>query len=348
MRAGPDLAQRAVCAVASVALVLAAPVRRAAAQGVGLEVGHLFEGSDWTEYHAGLEYEVAGPLGAELYGTYLRAGEPGTERLWGAGLDFTLFRAGRQGLYSVAGVSGGYASGAAKHLWGSWSAGIGLQVLPAGPFGIGAEARWRKLSPGSRSGVELSFRLGVGLGRPGRPAATDAARPIAVAPSPLPPPAPADAAPSEGPQASAAPAVLPSSMPSAITDPRTLADSVVATAAEAMGTAYRLGGTGADGFDCSGLIQYAYGRHGVALPRTSAEQAHAGRKVRRGLDELRPGDILTFSTTGRGVTHVGLYVGDGQFVHSASRGVQLSRLDDADPYGRWWYRRWIGVRRVVE
>src|SRR5262249_5084459 len=112
-----------------------------------------------------------------------------------------------------------------------------------------------------------------------------------------------------------------------------LGDSVVAAAAATMGTAYRLGGTTTEGFDCSGLIQYAYAQYGIELPRTSSEQAKAGEKVERNLDALRPGDILTFSSTGGPVTHVGLYVGDGRFIHSASRGVQLSELSPDDPYG---------------
>ena len=97
-----------------------------------------------------------------------------------------------------------------------------------------------------------------------------------------------------------------------------LADSVIATATEVMGRPYEYGGTGADGggFDCSGLIQYAYGQHGVTLPRTSVEQAREGTASRQ---EVRgdpvPGDLLTFSNRGGPVTHVGLYIGERQ-VHS--------------------------------
>ncbi|MGH7628881.1 MAG: C40 family peptidase, partial [Gemmatimonadales bacterium] len=69
--------------------------------------------------------------------------------------------------------------------------------------------------------------------------------------------------------------------------------------------------------------------------------------VKRDLDTLRPGDILTFSQRGGRVTHVGLYLGDGRFVHSARRGVQVSALSDSDPYGRWWWKRWVGARRIV-
>jgi cell wall-associated NlpC family hydrolase len=129
-----------------------------------------------------------------------------------------------------------------------------------------------------------------------------------------------------------------------------LADAVIATATEAMGRPYEYGGTGEDGggFDCSGLIQYAYGRHGITLPRRSVDQAREGTAVRKRYEALRPGDVLTFSNRGGPVTHVGLYIGEGKFIHSATRGVQVSVLSGDDPYGRWWYVRWVGVRRIVE
>jgi peptidoglycan DL-endopeptidase LytE len=128
-----------------------------------------------------------------------------------------------------------------------------------------------------------------------------------------------------------------------------VADSVVATATEMMGRRYQFGGTGEDGegFDCSGLIQYAYGRHGVALPRRSSDQALAGSEIAKDPKSLRPGDLLTFSSSGGPITHVALYIGNGQFIHSASGGVQISLLSADDPYGRWWYQRWIGARRIL-
>ena len=115
-----------------------------------------------------------------------------------------------------------------------------------------------------------------------------------------------------------------------------------------MGTPYRWGGEAEDGFDCSGLIRYAYGKNGVSLPRRSADQAREGQAVERRVESLLPGDILTFSTSGGRVTHVGLYVGGGKFIHSASHGVQLSVLSATDVYGRWWWNRWVGARRVVQ
>jgi cell wall-associated NlpC family hydrolase len=125
--------------------------------------------------------------------------------------------------------------------------------------------------------------------------------------------------------------------------------AVIATATDVMGRPYEWGGTGSDGggFDCSGLIQYAYAQHGIELPRRSVEQALEGSPVKTSLVAIQPGDLLTFSNRGGPVTHVGLYVGEGRFIHSASHGVQVSTLSPDDPYGRWWYVRWVGARRLV-
>ena len=116
-----------------------------------------------------------------------------------------------------------------------------------------------------------------------------------------------------------------------------------------MGRPYEYGGTGeaGEGFDCSGLIQYAFGKHGIQLPRRSTDQAREGSKVDKNPDHLKPADLLTFSNRGGPVTHVGLYIGEGKFIHSATRGVQVSTLSASDPYGRWWYQRWVGVRRII-
>jgi len=129
---------------------------------------------------------------------------------------------------------------------------------------------------------------------------------------------------------------------------RAPAAAIVGTALTVMGTPYRWGGTSTDGFDCSGLIQYAYAQHGIALPRRSVEQAEAGAELSREIASLAPGDILTFSSEpGGAVQHVGLYVGDGRFIHSARGGVQISELSAADPVGKWWFDRWQGARRIL-
>ncbi len=123
-----------------------------------------------------------------------------------------------------------------------------------------------------------------------------------------------------------------------------LTAEVVALARESIGTPYRWGGTDENGFDCSGLIQFAYGEVGIALPRTSAAQIRAGSPVATRLDRLQPGDILGFSNGGGPKTeHVGLYLGGHEFIHSSSRGVRISSLRNG-----YWQERLVAARRVVD
>jgi cell wall-associated NlpC family hydrolase len=122
-----------------------------------------------------------------------------------------------------------------------------------------------------------------------------------------------------------------------------LPEAVVETALEAIGTPYRWGGSGANGFDCSGLVQYAYGQHGIELPRTSRDQLQRGDPVDTDVKVLEPGDILGFSAGAGGEPmHVGLYVGDAQFIHSSTSGVMIS--DVTEPY---WRRHLLMARRIV-
>jgi cell wall-associated NlpC family hydrolase len=114
-----------------------------------------------------------------------------------------------------------------------------------------------------------------------------------------------------------------------------------------MGKPYVWGGSSENGFDCSGLIQYAYQQAGIILPRRSVDQAKAGQLIPREIGLLEPGDILTFSREPGGpVSHVGLYVGERRFIHSSSAGVRLSLLSEDDPSGKHWFARWVGARRV--
>ena len=300
--------------------------RSAPAQGVAFQLGRLFVDGGWTSYGASWARPVLGPVSLSLGGTMLRADGLSPARLWGASGEVSLFRGGRPGAYAVGGVTAGFGTGAAETWWRSWSAGLGYELLPFRFLSLGIEGRYREFGPRARSGVELSFRLGANLGgAAARPPLTDL--PLATG--------------------ARQPAVSSSLTRS---DVQRLLDGVIATADSMLGARYRFGGTGEDGrgFDCSGLIQYAYARHGIQLPRTSTQQAGEGRPVDRTLAALAPGDLLTFSSSGRGVTHVGLYVGGGRFIHSASTGVQTSTLSADDPYGKWWYKRWVGVRRIVE
>ncbi len=324
------------CAVGVVVALYAQVPAPANAQVIEGRIGRLFDSAGWTAYRIGFARPLGGIFGVQLHGDAFRrvGGAPGG--FAGLGTDLTAFRVGRQGPYLVAGLSGGLGSESANNfsdLWGSWSAGAGYDVFPVSFLSIGAEGRWRQLSLGGRKGLELAIGLGVHLGR--------------RAPSSVPPPSFRPAGPAVLPgEASSSPP--PPDTPSPA-DPSALIDSIVATAAEAMGRPYEFGGTGegGEGFDCSGLIQYAYGKHGITLPRRSVDQAREGKKIGREPKLLAPADILTFSNRGGSVTHVGLYIGKGRFIHSATRGVQVSNLSAEDPYGRWWYKRWVGVRRIV-
>jgi len=117
---------------------------------------------------------------------------------------------------------------------------------------------------------------------------------------------------------------------------------VCALAQGFQGVPYRYGGTTPDGFDCSGLACYVFREAGVTLPRTVRAQAAAGYHVSRA--NLLPGDLVFFRTEGRRISHVGIYVGEGRFVHAPSTGktVRTDALDDP-----WWLRRYAGARRVL-
>jgi cell wall-associated NlpC family hydrolase len=117
--------------------------------------------------------------------------------------------------------------------------------------------------------------------------------------------------------------------------------AVLDAAESRLGAPYRYGGAGPDGFDCSGLVTYAYRQLGVAVPRTAAQQFAAATPVPRG--ELRPGDLVFFRLDGRDVSHVGIYAGDERFVHAPQSGgnVRVARLDD-----EYFRRRYAGAGRL--
>ena len=114
------------------------------------------------------------------------------------------------------------------------------------------------------------------------------------------------------------------------------------TALSLRGTPYRSGGVDRKGFDCSGLVWYVFAQHGLAVPRTVAEQFHGGSEVQPA--ELRPGDLVFFDTAGGGASHVGIVVGGDSFVHApASNGVvRVDRLGST-----YWSARFIGARRII-
>lgn len=120
-------------------------------------------------------------------------------------------------------------------------------------------------------------------------------------------------------------------------------NKIVSTANSVMGTKYVYGGTSTKGFDCSGFIGYVYKNAGVTLPRTSAGMFATGESVSK--KNLHPGDLVFFNTSGKGVSHVGIYIGSGKFAHSSSsKGVSISKLND--PY--YWGSKYIGAKRVAK
>lgn len=122
-------------------------------------------------------------------------------------------------------------------------------------------------------------------------------------------------------------------------------DSVVAMARQQLGRRYVFGGTSPRGFDCSGFTQYLMRAFGVSLPRTAAQQAQQGQEIPRDRSLLRPGDILTFGRGGR-VTHVGVYVGNGRYVHASSGQGEIVESSLDRPQSNL-VRAWMGVRRFI-
>ncbi|MGC9162615.1 MAG: C40 family peptidase [Thiomonas sp.] len=124
----------------------------------------------------------------------------------------------------------------------------------------------------------------------------------------------------------------------------TRASDLVVNALSFLGVKYHYGGDSArSGFDCSGFVRYVYQETlGTVLPRSAAEQAREGEKISE--SQLRPGDLVFFNTLRRAFSHVGIYIGNGQFIHSPRPG-QTVRIESLDaPY---WAKRFDGARRIL-
>lgn len=115
----------------------------------------------------------------------------------------------------------------------------------------------------------------------------------------------------------------------------------LAVAAGMIGSPYRYGGEDPRGFDCSGLVYFAFRKAGLDVPRTTeAQYRHASAVA---LPHLEPGDLLFFRLGSRKVSHVGIYAGDARFIHAPSDGKAVSYAAIDDPY---WRRRLVGARRL--
>jgi cell wall-associated NlpC family hydrolase len=118
-------------------------------------------------------------------------------------------------------------------------------------------------------------------------------------------------------------------------------DQAASHAAKMMGKPYRYGGSSPSGFDCSGLVQYSYRQAGITLPHSTDKQRSVSRLVK--LADLRRGDLVFFNQEGKKHGHVGIYLGEGKFVHAPSSGksVRSDRLDN--PY---WKKHLTETRRL--
>lgn len=114
----------------------------------------------------------------------------------------------------------------------------------------------------------------------------------------------------------------------------------VDTALSMVGAPYKYGGSSPDGFDCSGLVYYAYEAAGMTLPRTTAQLLRASSGI--ALREAREGDLLFFEITSK-PDHVGIFIGNDQFVHAPSSGKHVSIGTLSDPY---WQSSFVSARRL--
>ena len=136
-----------------------------------------------------------------------------------------------------------------------------------------------------------------------------------------------------------APLPLPTATPVPTPIPVPIGERVANTVKQYLGVPYVWGGTTPNGFDCSGLVQYVYAQFGITVSRTSKEQSTNGWAVSRG--ELKEGDLVFFANN-QGIHHVGVYVGDGQFIHAPETGdvVKITALSERNDY--------YCARRIVE
>lgn len=108
-----------------------------------------------------------------------------------------------------------------------------------------------------------------------------------------------------------------------------------------VGKPYRYGGHSPSGFDCSGLVYYSFERVGVPVPRTTRSQLKAGVPVAS--KSLRVGDLVFFDQEGKKFSHVGIYIGNGRFVHAPSSGKHV-RIDSLNR--RYWRKHFVAARRI--
>ena len=119
-------------------------------------------------------------------------------------------------------------------------------------------------------------------------------------------------------------------------------DNIVLTALTYMERPYQFGGNDLYRMDCSAFVKRVFEVNGISLPRSTQVQAQVGVQV--GLEEIKPGDLLFFSTYRPGPSHVGIYIGNGKMIHaSEKKGITIDRIED--PY---WQKRFLFAKRVTK
>lgn len=171
------------------------------------------------------------------------------------------------------------------------------------------------------------------------PAPTTTPKPSAKAtPKPTPKPALKPApAPTTKAASTPAPKVPAKAAPSGV------ASKIISTSKNYLGVPYVWGGTSPQGFDCSGFIQYVFSKNGISLPRVTSDQYNAGTSVSK--SNLIPGDLVFFETYKPGPSHIGIYLGNNQFIHASSGAEKVTISNLTSTY---YTSHYIGARRVIK
>ena len=218
-------------------------------------------------------------------------------------------------------------------------------AVTGGPQNDSTGAPWYGIAYNGSSGWVLGEHLAPVVGTPAAvppappaPAATPVATPVAPVASPAPVATPVAATPA--PNTRTAPPVT----PSPATTPASTGgrgQTIVTTALRYLGVPYVYGGTTPSGWDCSGFVGYIYQAAGITLPRSAAQQYRVGTAI--GAAQVQAGDMVFFADTfGPGITHNGIALGDGRFVHARSEGYGTVISSLSDPY---WSGHYAGARR---